>query len=330
MTTPLEPIVEVEQAFEPFLNEQELRPRSIKSYAASLTRFPSFLDDTKRSHVIADFDADILADYNTWLKGRYEPATVRSYLTAMSRLMEWLDNKDLLPDIAFYDRMARRINGARGRPHRGYKRRPTDPAVVSLTDYFMAVPLPTKRGARRLAVLRNRILIPMLYDTAMRVSELVALTRQDVMDGRADEVELVDTKGGVPRIVLLSQETKDLIRAYCAERADDLKAPLIASHGRDKGTALTTSHVWLLIKKAALALGLYENTSPHSLRHRKAQDLLDAGMPLELIQALLGHKSPETTRVVYAPYTNKERMKEAWNHFGQTPSEAANKARREN
>lgn len=316
------------EAQEAFLSDLQLRDASIRTYRFGIEAFLRFMQDQyERQLEISEVDVNILGTYNRWLRENYEPATARSYLTSTSRLMEWLDVHDLLPDDAFYDRMARRINGARGRPHVGYKRRPTDPGIVGLQGYFMSIPLPAK-GARRLAVLRNRILVPFLYDTAARVSEAMSVSREDVLDGRASRLRLVKTKGDKPRYVFLSEETQQLIRAYCKERTDSPKAPLFLSHGRGKGGALTTAHVWLIIKKAVKEMGLFENTSPHSFRHQRAQDLHDEGMPLDQIQALLGHVSPETTRIVYAPDTDPEMLHDSVETYGKTPSEAAKRFKR--
>ena len=111
------------------------------------------------------------------------------------------------------------------------------------------------------------------------------------------------------------------------ERDDSVYAPLFASHGRGKGTAITPGHAWLLVKNAARAEGLYANTSPHSLRHRRAQDLLDEGMPLEWVSALLGHEHPDTTRIVYAWQTDEERLADMVKTYGLSLAEAQRSAR---
>lgn len=86
---------------------------------------------------------------------------------------------------------------------------------------------------------------------------------------------------------------------------------------------ITPAHAWRIVKSAAQAEGLYDNTSPHSLRHRRAQDLLDEGMPLEWVAALLGHEHPDTTRVVYAWETDEDRLADMVATFGRKPTEAA-------
>jgi site-specific recombinase XerD len=120
----------------------------------------------------------------------------------------------------------------------------------------------------------------------------------------------------------LSEESRRLIRAYVTERADSPYGPLFASHGRGAGTAITPSHAWLLVKNAARAEGLYENTSPHSLRHRRAQDLLDEGMPLEWVATLLGHSHPDTTRIVYAWETDENMLGDMVTTYSLTPTQA--------
>lgn len=51
------------------------------------------------------------------------------------------------------------------------------------------------------------------------------------------------------------------------------------------------------IKKLGHMAGLARRVTPHMLRHSFATHLLDAGMPIELVQYLLGHESVRTTQV---------------------------------
>jgi len=234
--------------------------------------------------------------------------------------------------------MLRRVDSGRGSRRTGYDQRRTDPDVARVITHYLRQPLPAEHGNKRLALLRNRALMCLLYDTGMRISEALALTREDVLDGRAHKVRLTITKNGKPRTVFLAEETQQLIQAYCRERSDGPYAALFVSHGRGKGEdsstgdgadvtivpsgSITPQYAWQLVKRAARAEGLYENTSPHSLRHRRAQDLLDEGMPLEWVAALLGHQHPDTTRVVYAWETDEERLADMVSTYGLSPTEA--------
>jgi len=339
----------VNRAAELMLLDLELSPLTKRTYRYGLDALIRFLHLAREDYEAADqlapcpiewIDEDTLAGFNRWLREAYpnprdpNPSemagpsrTARTYLVAGRRVMNWLDLRDLLPSGISYDRMLRRIDQGRGRRREGYQQRKTDPDVMRVLAHYLRQPLPEK-GTKRLAILRNRALMALLYDTAARISEALALTREDVLDGRARRVRLTHTKNGKPRTVFLTDDTRRLIRQYVRERDDGTFAPLFVSHGRGKGTPITAGHAWHLIKAAAKAEGLYDNTSPHSLRHRRAQDLLDEGMPLEWVAALLGHEHPDTTRTVYAWETNEDRLAEMVASYGLSVSEASRRAER--
>jgi site-specific recombinase XerD len=110
------------------------------------------------------------------------------------------------------------------------------------------------------------------------------------------------------------------IQAYLAERQDDCPG-LFISHGRGKGRPLGRGTVWAVVKEAAQALGLHRKTSPHSFRHYRATQLLNEGMPLESVQAYLGHQDISTTRKVYA-HTKTAVLRDQLATFGRSPTEA--------
>jgi len=333
----------VNEAAERMLDDLELSDLSKRTYRHGLNALIRFLHISRQDDAAAEALApcplewlteETLYAFNRWLREAYpdphsrpesgaQPSrTGRTYLVAARRLMNWLDLQGLLPQGVSYDRMVRRIDQGRGSRRMGYQQRKVDPEVMRVLTHYLRQPLPEKRGARRLSLLRNRALMALLYDTGMRISEALALTREDVLDGRAHRIRLTITKNRKPRTVFLSEETQQLIKDYVKEREDSVHAPLFASHGRGKGGAITPGHAWLIVKKAAEAEGLYANTSPHSLRHRRAQDLLDEGMPLEWVAALLGHEHPDTTRIVYAWETEEERLADMIATYGLTPSQA--------
>jgi site-specific recombinase XerD len=159
-----------------------------------------------------------------------------------------------------------------------------------------------------------------LYASAGRVSEVASLTRAQVADGRVSEI-LITGKGNKQRMLFLTPESLAAIRAYCNARNDPYPA-LFISHRKGKGQALTRMSIWRAVKQATHALGLSKITSPHSFRHYRATQLLNEGMPLESVQAYLGHASPETTRIVYA-HTKTAVLRDQLNTFGLSPKEAS-------
>ncbi|MGI6367146.1 MAG: tyrosine-type recombinase/integrase [Anaerolineae bacterium] len=337
-------ITTVNDAAERMLADLDLSDLTKETYRHGLNALVRYLHLQSGDDAAADelapcpltcIQEETLYGLDRWLREAYpdprQPARVaasestrtsRTYLVAARRLMNWLDLHDLLPTGISYDRMRRRIDQGRGQRRQSYRRRRTDPQATRVLTHYLRQPLPEKKGPRRLGLLRNRALMATLYDTGMRISEALALTREDVLDGRLDRLRLTITKNGKPRTVFLSDESRRLIRAYVAEREDSPYAPLFVSHGRDAGKAITAAHAWHLVKQAARAEGLFENTSPHSLRHRRAQDLLDEGMPLEWVATLLGHEHPDTTRIVYAFETDERMLGDMVATYGKRPSEA--------
>jgi len=336
------------QAADAMLADLALSPLTKDTYRYGLHAFIRCLcgnHGEEGEGCVAWIDEESLALFARWLRAEYpDPRmrgetsaptrTARTYMAAARRLINWLDLRNLLPEGVSYDRMVRRIDAGRGHRRQWYQRRAVDPEVMRVLTYYLRQELPT-RGPRRLQLLRNRALMALLYDTGMRIGEALALSREDVLDGRATKVRLAETKNGRPRTVFLSDETRDLLGDYLRERGhkqsyDNVFSPLFPSHGRGRSDnttgraeAISANQAWRIVKRAAIAEGLYDNTSPHSLRHRRAQDLLDAGMALEWVAALLGHEHPDTTRVVYAWETDEERLGDLMATYGKRPTEAA-------
>lgn len=327
----------VEDAVEQFLLELDLSASTRRTYRHGLRALVRYLHSgrPRGDRTPCPLDAlteDTLAAFGIWLRVSYpDPRageggtsrTARNYLVAARRLMNWLDLRGLLAEGVSYDRMVRRIDAGRGRRRQSYLQRPTDPDVIRVVTHYLRQELPENRQ-RRLSLLRNRALVVVLYDTATRVSEALALTRADVIDGRATKVRLTHTKNGKPRTVFLSPRARRVVREYCQERDDGPLAPLFASHGRGGGAAISAAYAWRIVKEAALAEGLYANTSPHSLRHARAQHLLDNGMALEWVSALLGHEHVDTTRIVYAYQTDEDRVGAMVNRYGRWPTNGEN------
>ncbi|MCX6054206.1 MAG: site-specific integrase [Chloroflexi bacterium] len=78
--------------------------------------------------------------------------------------------------------------------------------------------------------------------------------------------------------------------------------------------------VWRIVRSVASAAGYKQEdvdrfTSPHALRHWFAQNLRDDLVPLDVIQAGLGHSNLETTREIYAPFPNLKPMVDSLNRL---------------
>lgn len=145
--------------------------------------------------------------------------------------------------------------------------------------------------------LRDKALLELFFSTGLRVSELCSLDRD--LDLSKDEFS-IRGKGDKVRVVFLSGEAKDAIRAYLDKR-DDIDDAMFVQCGRQAKTAdsarLTPRSVERIVKHYAIKAGITRKVTPHVIRHSFATDLLQNGADLRSVQALLGHANIATTQV---------------------------------
>lgn|SRR6056297_365182 len=165
--------------------------------------------------------------------------------------------------------------------------------------------------------LRDRAMIETLFSTGLRVSELVGLDRDQIPIPKKGlkEVEIsIVGKGDHSRTVYLSKRAIKWLKTYLRTRTDDSKALFINYRGpKGDSRRLTTQSVQRRIKKYAIKAGLSKNTTPHTLRHSFATDLLNQGVDLRVVQEFLGHQNISTTQI-YTHVTNK-RLKDIHQKF---------------
>lgn len=152
---------------------------------------------------------------------------------------------------------------------------------------------------------RDKAILELFFSTGLRISELCALSIDDV-DLTRDEFS-VRGKGDKVRVVFLSDAAKRTLKEYLSARKD-LDDALFVRYGRkaNDGTEprLQARGVQRLFKHYAAKAGITRKVTPHVLRHSFATDLLSNGADLRSVQALLGHAHIGTTQV-YTHVTDK-------------------------
>jgi site-specific recombinase XerD len=162
--------------------------------------------------------------------------------------------------------------------------------------------------------LRDRAILELFFSTGLRVAELVSLNRD--IDCTKDEFS-VRGKGDKVRLVFLSQDAKDAIKAYLNKRADMDEAlfcelsPKSATTNDSK--RLTARSIERIVKHYAIAAGISRTVTPHVLRHAFATNLLENGADIRSVQVLLGHANIGTTQI-YTHVTDKH-LKEVYKKF---------------
>jgi integrase/recombinase XerD len=148
--------------------------------------------------------------------------------------------------------------------------------------------------------LRDRALLELFYSSGLRVSELAALTLQQI--DLTQGFIRVFGKGAKERVVPVGGKACDAIATYVTAGRPQLVRPRTGSQLflNHRGGGLSRVALWMIAKQHARRAGITKNVKPHALRHSFATHLLTGGADLRAIQEMLGHASISTTQLYTA------------------------------
>ena len=272
----------------------------------------------------------VVLGFRSWLLSNRSRSTVTTYSAAVVGYLHFLDGIDALPSGVQLGKLQRQM--ARRKIDRNQAETVIDldlarQAIPKIIGYYDELPLPLDNDSynRRLSLLRDRALVKVLYSTAARISEVVALNRNNVDRGHA-QFATITGKGNKPRTIHLREYARRSIVTYLAERRDPNPALFIAHSRNARNARLSVTSAHNIVKRAVKALNLHDSLSAHDFRHYRATQLLREGMPLEVVQEYLGHSDISTTRSVYAPVLGVHVISEWLDNVDISPQEAAGAA----
>lgn len=146
-------------------------------------------------------------------------------------------------------------------------------------------------------VMRNRMIIELLYCTGMRRSELIQLKTTDL--DLSNNLIRVLGKGNKERQIPLNEPFLGTLKKYLELREDYFVKADIGNFVflTDKGKLLYPKFVYNIVKHFLGHITTLKKRSPHVLRHTFATHLLSNGAPLESIKELLGHANLSATQI---------------------------------
>jgi site-specific recombinase XerD len=154
--------------------------------------------------------------------------------------------------------------------------------------------------------IRDKAIISFLLSTGCRVSEVCALNREDI-DINSLECKVLG-KGNKERTVYFDKVTAMLLNRYILTR-DDISPALFIGKGSKR---LTAQGMRYMLKKVSEKANV-ENVHPHRFRRTLATNLIDRGMPIQEVVAVLGHDRIDTTTDYI--YIEKENVKSAYRKY---------------
>lgn len=138
---------------------------------------------------------------------------------------------------------------------------------------------------------RDRALLMTAYAAGLRVSELVALRVGDV-DAQRMSLRVRQGKGAKDRQVMLMPGLRDQLHMIGVQWRSPDTWLFARTSGSGPVSDQTAQRAFVTAKRLS---GVTKQGGIHALRHAFATHLLEAGVDLRLIQALMGHRSLSTT-----------------------------------
>jgi integrase len=151
---------------------------------------------------------------------------------------------------------------------------------------------------------RMRALIALLWRAGLRLDEALSLRPIDV-DHDYKTIRVLKGKGSKARTVAIDDYGMGLINDWLAVRNVGPGAPLVCT---GDGSKIQQSWIRTVLPKLGKAAGVDRRVHAHGFRHTFTVELVREGVPMPLIQRLLGHSSLGTTSAYVASIAPEEAL----------------------
>lgn len=247
--------------FEEYL-QYHVSPSTVKAYVYGLRQWFKTLNGDKPSQELAQSHVDLLT------KANKSPSTVNLRAHAIMRYFRW----------------------------KGKQIRLDCPTVrINEPDYL------TIEQIEKLLSVTNTVLeetlITVLFDTAVRISELLNLELDDI--DWVGKFISVTRKGGRKEKVNISEKALDVLDTWIDARESESKRVFMDYSYWDAWNTLR-----IVGKRAGIRV------HPHIFRHSRAIQLLKSGVQPHIVQQHLGHRNIATTLNIYGRFTATDLKKE--------------------
>lgn len=273
-------------------NRSEL---TVRTYERSLRDFESYFKNRDSHLSWESVDSDIIRDWMESMMDKGDMAsTVNNCLSAVRSFFRFALSRGLV---------------ARDPAHnmKGPKKQKPLPQFVREDEMDRLIDQPEMWG-ESYREFRARTIIILLYETGIRLSELLGLNDADV-DMTACQLK-VTGKRNKQRIVPFGHELATLLADYMRLRDEQTLKQEPALFLNDKGRRISKAQVERIVHEGLSKVTTMKKRSPHVLRHSFATAMLNNGAGLESVRKLLGHESVATTEIY--THTTFEQLKRVY------------------
>ena len=331
---PVKPIL----VFLKFFEDVGRSPYTVRSSAYNLKLYWEFLRDIRLDW--KEIDVANLAAFISWLRrpqhhvvqledqqARRTDATIDQILISVHAFYKFHMRMKTVPEIPLYQLIASPFRHYKPMLYGIAKSKPIRSRVISVKREKRLVKTLKSEQVQQLidacTKTRDRFLLTLLYDTGMRIGQVLGLRHSDIKieDGQIEIVPRSDNTNGARAKTRKSYTIPidvDTLQLYTDYLIKDLNALEVVSlpdyvfinlWEGEIGQPMSYETVMSLMRRLRKKTGI--SVTPHMFRHTRATEWIrDDKLPLSTVSQLLGHASIQTTHDTYVHLTGEDLRKE--------------------
>lgn len=275
-------MLEIQSFLRYISSEKRYSPHTVGSYALDLSQFQQFILNT--------YDLKDLA--------KISHLHIRSWLASLSESQ--LSTKTICRKIATlksFFKFSQKINAGLPNPMRKIispKLKKRLPVIIQEKE-INALSFESKNQDQSFDLVRDQLVVFLLYQTGMRRAELLELSYNRI--NLAKQQIKVIGKGKKERIIPIGKELQLLIVRYLdmckGLGANDNSQLILTKEGKPAYPRL----IHRIVHKYLSTVSVSKKKSPHVLRHSFATHMMDHGADIFAIKSLLGHSTLTATQI---------------------------------
>lgn len=291
------------------LRQQQRSEKTVNAYRISLSVFYTYVTEVRQLKIMnfsfTDCTYEFVLSYSQYLQEtkRLANNTVNQRLAALKSYLKYVSDGDIA--------LAQVYLGIQKVPFLKIPKLQRPVIEKEGLSRILDEPLNTKIGNR------DRTILILLFDSAVRVSELSGIVMGDVTLDLSHPSIMIHGKGKKTRSITLNAKCAEHIKEYirCYHKpGEPADTPLFYTTIHGNVNHMSERNIERIVKKYSDIVRkdyseLPDSISPHTLRRSRTTGMYRDGVPLEMISAILGHANSETTKIYAIP--SVEQMREA-------------------
>lgn len=265
--------------------QKRLDEKTLRAYRIDLMQFLIYFQQTGMSEVTPK----MLESYIAELHQKYKPKTVKRKIASLKALFHYFEYREIIERNPFS-----KIQVKFREPVLLPKTIPLHTVEAFLCTIYKQLS-DAKTVYQKRNALRDAAVIELLFATGIRISELCALSAENV--NLYDRTVLIYGKGSKERKVQIgNDDVANILEAYKNNFQMEIQR---CGHffANQNGREISDQSVRRMINRYTSLAAIDLHITPHMFRHTFATSLLEADVDIRYIQEILGHSSINITEI---------------------------------